>query len=91
MPKRHVDRRKAGQHSYRHTTFREVLDLVREMATRDATIADLTRVTGTSRATLHRLLAKCKSDLRMRITCRAGIYAVRDWGVLNRRRIVPHT
>jgi hypothetical protein len=46
VPKRHVGKKRGVQRSYHHTTFREVLALVREMATRDATIGDLTRATG---------------------------------------------
>jgi hypothetical protein len=41
-----------------------------------------------SRATMSRLLAECKCELGMRIECEAGIYTLRDWGFLNRRRVL---
>ena len=82
--------RERSDHRARHPKMplRETLAIVRVIATRQATITDLTRAVRMSRATVYRLLTGCKRDLEMQIDCESRIFKVRDWGVLNRRRVM---
>jgi hypothetical protein len=41
-----------------------------------------------SRASVYRLLTGCKRDLGMRIDCEARVFKLRDWGLLNRRKVL---
>ena len=68
--------------------LRETLAILRVIATRRATITDLTRAVRMSRATVYRLLTGCKRDLGMRIDCEARVFRLRDWGLLNRRKVL---
>jgi DNA-binding transcriptional ArsR family regulator len=68
--------------------LRETLAILRVIATRRATITDLTRAVRMSRATVYRLLMACKRDLGMRIECEARVFELRDWGLLNRRKVL---
>jgi hypothetical protein len=68
--------------------LRETLAILRVIATRRATITDLTRAVRMSRATVYRLLTACKRDLGMRIECEARVFKLRDWGLLNRRKVL---
>lgn len=68
--------------------LRETLALLRIIATRRATISDLTDSVRMSRATVYRLLTGCKRDLGMRIDCEARVFKLRDWGLLNRHRVL---
>ena len=68
--------------------LRETLALVRVIATGQATIGDLKRTARMSRATIYRLLSCCERDLGMRIDCESRVFKLRDWGVLNRRRLM---
>ena len=68
--------------------LRETIAILRVIATRRATITDLTRAVRMSRATVYRLLTGCKRDLGMRIDCESRVFKLRDWGLLNRRRVL---
>ncbi|MBS0418029.1 MAG: helix-turn-helix domain-containing protein [Proteobacteria bacterium] len=68
--------------------LRETLAILRVIATRRATIAELTRAVRMSRATVYRLLTGCKRDLGMRIECESRVFKLRDWGLLNRRKVL---
>jgi hypothetical protein len=68
--------------------MRETVKLIRVIATREATLAQLTRAVGVSRATLFRRLAACRHDLGVHIECRKGVFSLRDWGLLDRRRVL---
>lgn len=67
---------------------RETLAILRVIATRRATITDLTQAARMSRASVYRLLMGCKRDLGMRIDCEARVFKLRDWGLLNRRKVL---
>lgn len=68
--------------------LREVIVIVRVIATRRATIDDLTRAVRMSRATVYRLLAGCRRDLGIRIDCESRVLKLRGWGLLNGRRVL---
>jgi IclR helix-turn-helix domain len=68
--------------------LRETLAILRVIATRRATITDLTRAVHMSRATVYRIMTACKRDLGMRIECEARVFKLRDWGLLNRRKVL---
>jgi len=70
--------------------LRETLAILRVIAASRATITDLTRSVRMSRATVYRLLAGCKRDLGMQIECESRVFKLRDWGLLNRRRVLLH-
>jgi hypothetical protein len=70
--------------------LRETLEILRVIAARRATINDLTRSVRMSRATVYRLLAGCRRDLGMRIDCESRVFKLRDWGLLNRRRVLRY-
>jgi IclR helix-turn-helix domain len=67
---------------------RETLAILRVIATRRATITDLTQAVRMSRASVYRLLTGCKRDLGMRIDCEARVFKLLDWGLLNRRKVL---
>lgn len=67
---------------------RETLAILRVIATRRATITDLTQAARMSRASVYRLLTGCKRDLGMRIDCEARVFKLRDWGLLDRRKVL---
>jgi hypothetical protein len=71
--------------------LRETIAILRVIATGRATIADLTQAVHMSRATVYRLLTGCKRDLGMRIDCESRVFKLRDWGLLNRRRVLRET
>jgi hypothetical protein len=68
--------------------MRESLKLIRVVATRRATVLDLTRAVRVSRATIFRLLAACQRDLGVRIECEEGVFNLCDWGLLDQRRVL---
>lgn len=68
--------------------LRETLTMLRVIATRRTTVQNLTRTVDMSRATVYRLLSGCRRELGMRIDCESGVLKLRDWGVLNRRRVL---
>jgi hypothetical protein len=67
---------------------RETLAILRVIATRRATITDLTQAVCMSRASIYRLLTGCKRELGVRIDCEARVFRLRDWGLLNRRKVL---
>jgi hypothetical protein len=89
VPKRFPSRR-VGHAERPKLPLRETLEILRVIAARRATINDLTRSVRMSRATVYRLLAGCKRDLGMRIDCESRVFKLRDWGLLNRRRVLRY-
>lgn len=68
--------------------IRQALTILRVIATRDATIQELTSVVRMSRATVYRLLSGCRRDLGVRIDRESRVLKLRDWGLLNRRKVL---
>jgi DNA invertase Pin-like site-specific DNA recombinase len=69
-------------------SIRQALIVLRNMERGAGTIDALGRATGVSRATVYRILADCKRELGVRFNCEKGAYAVEDWGLLSRRRVL---
>lgn len=67
---------------------RETLTILRVIATRRATIRELTRAVRMSRATVYRLLTGCRRDLGVRVECESRVLKLRDWGLLNPRKVL---
>ena len=65
------------------------LELLRTLAAGGSTLEELERVAQRSQAGVYRLIAECRDAFDMEIECHEGIYAVRDWGLVNKRRLVP--
>jgi DNA-binding IclR family transcriptional regulator len=68
--------------------MREALMVLRNMERGGGTINALERAARVSRATVYRLLADCEEELGIRFDYHEGIYSVRDWGLLSRRRVL---
>ena len=64
------------------------LKLIRLIATRGARVTDLKRTLKVSRATVFRLIASSERDLGVHIECEQGKFVLRDWGVLNQRKVL---
>jgi DNA invertase Pin-like site-specific DNA recombinase len=69
-------------------SIREALVVLRNIERGAGTIVALRRAAHVSRATVYRLLADCERELGVRFECERGIYSVRDWGLLSRRRVL---
>ena len=65
------------------------LDVLRTLAAGGSTLEDLERVARRSQAGVYRLIAECRNGFDMDIECHGGVYAVRDWGLVNKRRLMP--
>lgn len=86
-----IGTRKRGLATHPKLPMRETLALLRAIATTRSTIDDLTTVVRMSRATIYRLLSRCRSDLCMRIDCESRVLRLRDWGLLNSRKVLKLT
>ena len=79
-PKKRADRPKIS--------IREMLIVLRKMEKGSGTINALELAAGVSRATIYRILADCKDELGVRFSRYNGTYAIIDWGLLSRRRVL---
>lgn len=91
LPRRNVH--VASREPYTRTerpriAVREILTVLRAIATGQHTYERLCAKAKISRATLYRLLADCERELSMRIDCDERIYSVTDWGILDRRKVL---
>lgn len=64
------------------------LAILRACDKRPRTTKELQHLTGMSRPTLFRMFADLREQLQADILCENGKYAVIDWGIIDRARVM---